>query len=108
MLAATCRSRAAASRSLHAALRGACNEASSTVPLKVPLPGVNPTRERRLRSQPSADAARRMQAERDRVIGLSQAEVGHVNPATGEVGGPRGAEPTRFGDWERNGRCSDF
>ncbi|WP_456071318.1 DUF1674 domain-containing protein [Haematospirillum jordaniae] len=25
-----------------------------------------------------------------------------------EIGGPRGAEPTRFGDWERNGRCSDF
>ena len=25
-----------------------------------------------------------------------------------EVGGPRGLEPTRFGDWERKGRCSDF
>lgn len=25
-----------------------------------------------------------------------------------EVGGPKGAEPTRFGDWEKNGRCSDF
>lgn len=25
-----------------------------------------------------------------------------------EVGGPKGPEPTRFGDWERNGRCSDF
>jgi len=25
-----------------------------------------------------------------------------------EVGGPKGLEPTRFGDWERNGRCSDF
>mmetsp|Transcript_37124 Transcript_37124/g.94868 ORF Transcript_37124/g.94868 Transcript_37124/m.94868 type:complete len:117 (-) Transcript_37124:232-582(-) len=26
----------------------------------------------------------------------------------GEVGGPKGKEPTRFGDWERNGRCTDF
>ncbi len=26
----------------------------------------------------------------------------------GEVNGPRGLEPTRFGDWEKNGRCSDF
>jgi hypothetical protein len=26
----------------------------------------------------------------------------------GEVNGPRGPEPTRFGDWERSGRCSDF
>ena len=25
-----------------------------------------------------------------------------------ETGGPKGAEPTRYGDWERNGRCSDF
>ena len=25
-----------------------------------------------------------------------------------EVGGPSGPEPTRFGDWEVNGRCSDF
>ncbi len=25
-----------------------------------------------------------------------------------EIGGPKGAEPTRFGDWERNGRCIDF
>ncbi|GAV66212.1 DUF1674 domain-containing protein [Cephalotus follicularis] len=31
-----------------------------------------------------------------------------VNKKTGEVGGPRGPEPTRYGDWERNGRCSDF
>jgi hypothetical protein len=26
----------------------------------------------------------------------------------GEIGGPTGPEPTRFGDWERKGRCSDF
>jgi len=25
-----------------------------------------------------------------------------------ESGGPRGPEPTRFGDWERKGRCIDF
>ncbi len=28
--------------------------------------------------------------------------------STAEVGGPSGPEPTRFGDWERNGRCVDF
>ena len=26
----------------------------------------------------------------------------------GEHGGPKGPEPTRFGDWERKGRCIDF
>jgi hypothetical protein len=25
-----------------------------------------------------------------------------------EFGGPTGPEPTRYGDWERNGRVSDF
>jgi len=25
-----------------------------------------------------------------------------------EIGGPAGPEPTRFGDWERAGRCVDF
>jgi hypothetical protein len=25
-----------------------------------------------------------------------------------EVGGPAGPEPTRYGDWERGGRCVDF
>jgi len=25
-----------------------------------------------------------------------------------EIGGPQGPEPTRYGDWERKGRCIDF
>ncbi len=25
-----------------------------------------------------------------------------------EIGGPKGPEPTRYGDWEKNGRCTDF
>lgn len=25
-----------------------------------------------------------------------------------EIGGPSGPEPTRFGDWEKGGRCIDF
>ncbi len=25
-----------------------------------------------------------------------------------EIGGPGGPEPTRYGDWEINGRCVDF
>ncbi len=33
------------------------------------------------------------------------------HPASGrrkEAGGPKGPEPTRYGDWERGGRCIDF
>ncbi|XP_075218159.1 succinate dehydrogenase assembly factor 4, mitochondrial-like [Lycorma delicatula] len=32
----------------------------------------------------------------------------NTNPHTGEIGGPRGPEPTRYGDWERKGRVTDF
>ncbi len=30
-----------------------------------------------------------------------------VKPAK-EIGGPKGLEPTRYGDWERKGIVSDF
>jgi hypothetical protein len=29
-------------------------------------------------------------------------------PKPREIGGPKGPEPTRYGDWEVNGRCTDF
>ncbi|XP_047371614.1 succinate dehydrogenase assembly factor 4, mitochondrial-like isoform X1 [Vespa velutina] len=32
----------------------------------------------------------------------------NTNPKTGEINGPRGPEPTRYGDWERKGRVTDF
>lgn len=25
-----------------------------------------------------------------------------------EYGGPKGPDPVRYGDWERNGKCVDF
>ena len=29
-------------------------------------------------------------------------------PPRKEIGGRDGPEPTRYGDWEKNGRCIDF
>jgi len=29
-------------------------------------------------------------------------------PRPPEFGGPTGPEPTRYGDWEKKGRCIDF
>ncbi len=29
-------------------------------------------------------------------------------PLPREIGGRDGPEPTRYGDWEKNGICSDF
>lgn len=37
-----------------------------------------------------------------------EADAPTAAPAPEEVGGPKGPEPTRFGDWERKGRCIDF
>jgi hypothetical protein len=31
-----------------------------------------------------------------------------TDAATREIGGRDGPEPTRYGDWEKNGRCIDF
>jgi hypothetical protein len=51
------------------------------------------------RSVPQPDAGQERPAD--------PALVGPVQPA-GEQNGPKGPEPTRFGDWEKGGRCFDF
>jgi len=38
----------------------------------------------------------------------SHAEKPAAKPMPKEIGGPKGPEPTRYGDWEVKGRCSDF
>jgi len=54
------------------------------------------------------------------ITALKPAEPGRESPANKpevarrapwggkEFGGPSGREPTRYGDWEKNGRCIDF
>lgn len=31
-----------------------------------------------------------------------------IDSSVKEIGGPKGPEPTRYGDWEKKGRCIDF
>ena len=39
----------------------------------------------------------------------SETPVAPVAPELpAETGGRKGPEPTRYGDWEKNGRCIDF
>jgi hypothetical protein len=38
----------------------------------------------------------------------STSPIAVVVQKPGEIGGPRGPEPTRYGDWESKGRCTDF
>ena len=35
-------------------------------------------------------------------------EPAAVVPMAKEIGGREGLDPTRYGDWEKNGRCIDF
>lgn len=52
---------------------------------------------------------RQQQPQEEEEVGEEEEEeVEVVNPETGEVYGYRGKEPTRFGDWEHKGRCTDF
>lgn len=40
--------------------------------------------------------------------GPSAADHHEEAPRPREIGGPKGPEPTRYGDWERAGHCIDF
>ena len=37
-----------------------------------------------------------------------RAKEAEKKPRAKEIGGPAGPEPTRYGDWEKNGIASDF
>ena len=58
------------------------------------------------------EAVKRMPASKKGKLFKEEAPIpkhpGGVNTETGERGGPGGLEPTRYGDWERKGRISDF
>ena len=65
----------------------------------VPTP-VTVTAERK----PLPEAAKRALAEAE----ARRAAAKAAEATAKELGGPKGPEPTRFGDWERNGIASDF
>lgn len=50
----------------------------------------------------------REESRSDAATSETAAERSHKVRRHTEVGGPAGPEPTRYGDWERAGRCIDF
>jgi hypothetical protein len=63
-----------------------------------------------MRAMPSPPTATAQTAE---PLIESQDSPATKEPASGaespkEIGGRDGPEPTRFGDWEKSGRCIDF
>jgi hypothetical protein len=55
--------------------------------------------------RPLSPAAKRALAEAE---ARRQAAAANAQPAAKESGGPKGPEPTRYGDWENKGIASDF
>lgn len=55
--------------------------------------------------KPLSDVAKRALAEAE---ARRAAAAANAAPATPEFNGPKGPEPTRFGDWEVKGIASDF
>jgi len=44
----------------------------------------------------------------DRAKPAAPAPVTEQAPRVPEIGGRKGPDPTRYGDWEKDGRCVDF
>jgi hypothetical protein len=55
--------------------------------------------------KPLTPAAQRALAEAE---ARRQAAEANAKPVPKESGGPKGPEPTRYGDWENKGIASDF
>ncbi len=47
---------------------------------------------------------------KDKIVDESQTQSKDIQDKLSdkEFGGRKGLEPTRYGDWEKNGRCIDF
>ena len=58
-------------------------------------------------TQNSTNAGKSADNSPDRVT-VPEPQSNNAEKIPREIGGPKGPEPTRYGDWERNGRCSDF
>jgi hypothetical protein len=58
------------------------------------------------------DISAKQAAEKNESPGKSSENIEPVQKPSGErpkeIGGPKGLEPTRYGDWEKRGRCVDF
>ncbi len=68
---------------------------------ETPAPIANTDATRR----PLPEAAKRALAEAE---ARRVATAANAKPAAPELNGPKGPEPTRFGDWEVKGIASDF
>jgi hypothetical protein len=59
-----------------------------------------------------AEIAARIREAGNRALAEAEArsnnQTDHLAPHVAEINGPKGLEPTRYGDWEHKGIASDF
>lgn len=60
------------------------------------------------RSTTNPDSARPDAAESRTDAETAALDRGDSGPAAREIGGRKGPDPVRYGDWEKDGRCIDF
>jgi len=68
---------------------------------------------RQNKEQSAAAQPKRLTPQAERALKEAQARRQRAQetapaPRDKEIGGPPGPEPTRYGDWEKNGIASDF
>ena len=57
--------------------------------------------------KPIAKKIRNRSATVSSAAAVSSKDASKIKVPT-EINGPKGPEPTRYGDWEQKGRCTDF
>lgn len=62
------------------------------------------------KNAPQAEKTQPSEPSQGHMVDAEEQAVDWQRPQTWpkEVGGSQGPEPTRYGDWENNGRCTDF
>ena len=71
---------------------------------------VEPTTDKAVENQPDESEQGESERVESEQVESEQFESEQFESEQGaeEYGGPKGREPTRYGDWEKNGRCIDF
>jgi hypothetical protein len=64
--------------------------------------------DKKIATQEEIDERIRMAGKRARTEAEARRKAAQVADLPKEVGGRNGPEPTRYGDWEKNGIVSDF
>ncbi len=70
----------------------------------------NPSAKTALQESGTRQGGKHLSTEAKRALREAKARKARLKtkPLPEEYGGPKGAEPTRFGDWERKGIATDF